>query len=199
MHEVSIVHGRAEFATAESAMWDPASIADVSHDRDAVIEGLVEALLKREKAEDVSRSFDNDMLLSQLMSRLTDLRNKSIPGEKQPRTVALQRWRLERVNRFIDANIDRPIRLEALARASGLSPMYFAAQFRAATGVRPHDYVLRRRVQRAKSLLAAPNSSIVDVALSVGFQSQAHFTTVFKRIVGLPPRRWREHQSRIAA
>jgi AraC-like DNA-binding protein len=70
--------------------------------------------------------------------------------------------------------------------------MYFAAQFREATGLRPHDYVIRRRISLAKELLAGSDRSIVDTALSVGFQTQAHFTTVFKRVEGSTPHRWRE-------
>ena len=62
--------------------------------------------------------------------------------------------------------------------------MHFAAQFRSATGLRPHEFLLRRRIDHAQRLLAEPGTRLVDVALSVGFQTQAHFTTVFKRFVG---------------
>jgi AraC-like DNA-binding protein len=81
--------------------------------------------------------------------------------------------------------------LSDLAAFAGLSRMYFAAQFRAATGVRPHEYLLRRRVERAQDLLSTSGQALVEVALSVGFQTQAHFTTVFKRFVGQTPHRWR--------
>jgi AraC family transcriptional regulator len=70
--------------------------------------------------------------------------------------------------------------------------MHFAAQFRAATGLRPHEYLLRRRIERAQEMLVGTSMSLVDVALSVGFQTQAHFTSVFKRYAGQPPRAWRE-------
>ena len=58
--------------------------------------------------------------------------------------------------------------------------MHFAAQFRAATGYRPHEYLLLCRIERAKAMLLQQNTPIVEVALSVGFKSQAHFSTVFK-------------------
>jgi AraC-like DNA-binding protein len=70
--------------------------------------------------------------------------------------------------------------------------MYFAAQFRAATGVRPHEFILRRRIERAQDMLLNSGTALVEIALSVGFQTQAHFTTVFKKIVGQTPHRWRE-------
>jgi AraC-like DNA-binding protein len=72
--------------------------------------------------------------------------------------------------------------------------MYFAAQFRAATGLRPHEYLLRRRIERAQEILLGSGICIVDVALSVGFQTQSHFTTVFKRFVGQSPDAWRQSQ-----
>jgi AraC-like DNA-binding protein len=69
--------------------------------------------------------------------------------------------------------------------------MHFASQFRAATGLRPHEFLLRRRVGRAEDLLRNSPIAIAEIALTVGFQTQAHFTTVFKKIVGCTPRQWR--------
>ena len=110
------------------------------------------------------------------------------PGRSR---TPLPQWRLRRVIAHIDTNIDAGISLADLAGVAGLSRMHFAAQFRAATGLRPHEFLLRRRIDHAQRLLAEPRARLVDVALSVGFQTQAHFTTVFKRFVGLTPHRWR--------
>jgi len=104
---------------------------------------------------------------------------------------ALQKWRLKRVTAYIDERIGEALSLAELARVAGLSRMYFAARFRAATGLRPHEYVLRRRIERAKSLLVQTEEALAIVAMDVGFQTQAHFTTVFKKIVGITPGRWR--------
>jgi AraC-like DNA-binding protein len=108
--------------------------------------------------------------------------------------AGLSNRRLARVLAYIDANIAEPITLSNLAAAAGLSRMYFARQFRVATGIRPHEYVLRRRIERSQQLLTATSDALVDVALSVGFQTQAHFTTVFRKIVGNTPRQWRRGQ-----
>ncbi|MHB8883844.1 MAG: helix-turn-helix domain-containing protein [Methylovirgula sp.] len=107
----------------------------------------------------------------------------------------LPKWRLKRVADYIEAHLDKAITLADLARAAGLTPMHFAAQFRAATGRRPHEYLLRCRIALAMELLADSNERLVDVALSTGFQTQAHFTTVFKRFAGTTPHRWR-HEAR---
>ncbi|QIG99746.2 helix-turn-helix domain-containing protein [Bradyrhizobium sp. 6(2017)] len=104
---------------------------------------------------------------------------------------ALQKWRLKRVVDYIDARISSRITLADLAAVAGLSRMHFASQFRVATGLRPHEFLLRRRVRRAEELIRETTMTIVEIALAVGFQTQAHFTTVFKRFAGCTPRRWR--------
>jgi AraC-like DNA-binding protein len=103
----------------------------------------------------------------------------------------LTKWRLKRVLSYIDQHICEPITLATLAEVAGLSRMYFAAQFRAATGCRPHECILRKRIERAKQLLLETSEPLACIALAVGFQSQAHFSTVFKRFVGLSPNQWR--------
>lgn len=103
----------------------------------------------------------------------------------------LPQWRLRRAIEFIDAHLSRPLTLEEIARSVGLTRMYFAAQFRRATGVRPQEFVQRRRVERAQEILRREQCSVLDVAMHCGFRSQAHFTTVFKRFVGRPPLVWR--------
>jgi len=107
------------------------------------------------------------------------------------KTRALSQWRLRRVVSFVQDRLDHEIGLADMADASGLSPMYFAAQFRAATGMRPHDYLLLQRIEQAKLMLRQSHASILDVALSVGFRTQAHFTTVFKRMEKNTPGDWR--------
>jgi len=100
-------------------------------------------------------------------------------------------WRLRRATRFVEANLAEPISLVDLSTAAGLSRMHFAAQFRSATGVSPHTYVLQRRVEAAKLLLLQPRHTIRQVAAAVGFKSEAHFVNVFRRLVGDSPGRWR--------
>jgi AraC family transcriptional regulator len=91
----------------------------------------------------------------------------------------------------IDAHIAEAISLSDMAAAAGLSRMHFAAQFRLATGSKPHDFVLLQRIEAAKRLLICTPNDLVAIALTVGFQAQAHFSTVFKRLVGETPGRWR--------
>ena len=110
-----------------------------------------------------------------------------------PRTKvnALPKWRLRRVEEYVKTHFDRCISLSDLANVAGLSRMHFAAQFRAATGYRPREYLLHQRIEHAKSLLSNTETPLAEVALAVGFCTQAHFSTVFKRITGDTPARWR--------
>jgi AraC family transcriptional regulator len=109
----------------------------------------------------------------------------------QNRARALPTWRLKRVKEYVKANFGRCISLSDLAKVAGLSRMHFAAQFRAATGYRPHEYLLHQRIEHAKSLLSTTETPLAEIALAVGFCTQAHFSTVFKRITGDTPARWR--------
>lgn len=124
-------------------------------------------------------------LLERRFSHALDVKNR------EPKR--LPAWQLRRAIDYIEAHLVEPIRLRDIAASTGLTRMHFASAFRATTGHSPHQYVVRRRLEHAQTLLLRPDNTILDVALSSGFCSHAHFTTVFKRVVGDTPRRWRRH------
>jgi AraC-like DNA-binding protein len=113
------------------------------------------------------------------------------PELPRAKVNALPKWRLRRVEQHIAAHFERGISLSELANVAGLSRMHFAAQFRAATGYRPREYLLNHRIEHAKSLLTTTQRPLAEIALAVGFSTQAHFSTVFKRISDQTPARWR--------
>jgi AraC family transcriptional regulator len=79
-----------------------------------------------------------------------------------------------------------------------LSAYHFARQFKATTGLPPHQYVILRRVERAKRLLReGTDSSLAEIAAQAGFYDQSQFSHHFKRLVGVTPRQFRT-PSRIA-
>jgi AraC-like DNA-binding protein len=131
-----------------------------------------------------------------ILTRISSCRVVKDGAKPRRKTAALPRWRLKRVMEYVNAHIGDPIRLADLANAAGLTRMHFAAQFRASVGMCPHEYLIRERLRRAQNLLHEPSRTLVDVALCVGFQTQAHFTAVFRRYIGDTPHRWRtEHCS----
>jgi AraC family transcriptional regulator len=133
-----------------------------------------------------------------IVLRLLTLRSNGLEPQARPNRTALPKWRLKRAFDFIEEHLAEPVTLAEVAAFAGLSRMYFAAQFRAATGLRPHEYLLRRRIERSQELLSTSCLTLVEVALSVGFQTQAHFTTVFKRFVGETPHQWRRQHRQAA-
>lgn len=129
-----------------------------------------------------------------LISALSQLMIKAdAPLEADP-AVALPRWRLQRVISFVDNNIDRNVSLEELAAAAGLSRRHFARSFRSEVGETPHRWLMERRLEKAKTLLASTEQSLIDIAMSCGFASQSHFSTAMKQATGMSPYHWRQHR-----
>ncbi|WP_417811136.1 helix-turn-helix domain-containing protein [Thalassospira alkalitolerans] len=96
-----------------------------------------------------------------------------------------------RIFDFIEANLDQALSLEQISAEAGLSPWHFARMFRQSVGEAPHKYVLRRRIEAAKSMLRHPEQTVADIAAATGFSSQAHLTTRFSGFTGLTPAKFR--------
>lgn len=109
-----------------------------------------------------------------------------------PRVHPLSAWRLSRVRRYAESRLDQRMSLEELADVAGFSRAHFAATFKAATSMSAHEFLLRMRIHAAARMLAYTDLALVEVALQTGFQNQPHFTTVFKRITAVTPRKWRD-------
>jgi AraC family transcriptional regulator len=161
--------------------------------RDPALERLGRALLDADQTADRSGDLYADCISMAIIARLLARSTRKAPDER-PKAAELARWRLKRAMDYVEAHLAEPVSLADVAAAAGLTRMHFAAQFRAATGLRPHEYLLRRRIERAQALLVGTGAAVVDVALSVGFQTQAHFTSVFNKFAGQPPRAWRLSQ-----
>jgi AraC family transcriptional regulator len=76
-----------------------------------------------------------------------------------------------------------------------MTRFHFIRTFKQATGIPPHQFMIRRRIDRAKELLAEPHTAIADVATKSGFRSAAELTRAFRRIVGTPPSSYRRDVS----
>jgi len=127
------------------------------------------------------------------------IRHVSAPRRlKRGRDGTLPQARLRAVEKYIDEHLDGCPTLAQLAAVVRLNPYHFARQFKAATGLPPHQYVILRRVERAKQLLqAGTDLSLAEVALRAGFSDQSQFSRHFKRLVGVTPGQFRT-PSRIA-
>jgi AraC-like DNA-binding protein len=158
--------------------------------RDPALERLGQALAVTQSDDAALGKVFTDSVGLAIVSRV--IARHFTVAERQTREAgALPSWRLSRAIEFVDEHLSEPIGLADIASSAGLTRMHFASQFRRATGMRPHEYLLRRRIDHAQHLLRESKHNVLDVALSCGFRSQAHFTTVFKRLVGDTPYCWR--------
>jgi RpiB/LacA/LacB family sugar-phosphate isomerase len=115
------------------------------------------------------------------------IRATYLPGEQ---AFGIPPRRLARVVEHIRNNLDTPLAVGTLSRLAEMSQSHFSKLFKLSTGLAPHQFVLQERINRSKELLRQEGAKIVDVALEVGFENQAHFTTVFGNFVGMTPRRF---------
>jgi len=93
---------------------------------------------------------------------------------------------------YINDNLSRKLTLKEIAGAAHMSPYHFARSFKAATGLSPHQYVVHRRVERAKALLAGTGLTIAEVARAVGFSNHSHLASHVRRQLGVSPRALRQ-------
>jgi AraC-like DNA-binding protein len=184
----------AECARDMKGQVAPALCSKFAPGKDMMVDSLGRALLDADWMGGSSGQLYADSISIAIVTRLLASANRTATTERS-KGGALARWRLKRAIDFVEARLDKPVSLADMASSAGLTRMHFAAQFRAATGLRPHEYLLRRRIERAQEMLNGTGMSLVDVARSVGFQTQAHFTSVFKRYAGQPPRVWRESRA----
>lgn len=100
--------------------------------------------------------------------------------------------RLSRVIDHIDAYLDGPLTLAGLAAQACLSPFHFSRSFKRSMGIGLHQFVIRRRIERAKQLVRYSRRPLVEIGLLVGFDSQASFCARFHREVGMSPGNFRK-------
>jgi AraC family transcriptional regulator len=100
--------------------------------------------------------------------------------------------RVRKVFDYIEDNLTGSISLDDLASVVGLSVSHFKVLFREATGLSPHQYLIRRRVERARNLLGESELSISQIAVKTGFAHQSHLAHHMHRLLGVSPRELRE-------
>ena len=120
------------------------------------------------------------------------IRNASAPRPPARRADgALPQGKLRAVVEYVEEYLDAGLTLEQMAAAAHLSVYHFARQFKAAAGVPPHQFVILRRVERAKQLLQG-DLPLAEVAACAGFSDQSQFSSHFKRLVGVTPGQFRK-------
>lgn len=120
------------------------------------------------------------------------LRHYTAQGDGPQRIVGgLSGHKLRHVLDFIGDNYGQDLSLGELSAVAGLSTFHFAREFKRTTGITPHQYLIRFRIDRAKEMLATGELPLIDVGLQSGFSHQSHFTRLFRKLTGTTPLSYR--------
>ncbi|MET7369672.1 AraC family transcriptional regulator [Streptomyces sp. NPDC005566] len=144
------------------------------------------------RAAEESNALAADSLLRVLVARLLNSHGRVLPT-RAPRSAAV--GDAARARAALEARMERPPTLEALAAELGTSPFALLRAFKKQYGMPPHTWLTDARVRRARQLLDA-GTTPADAATAVGFTDQPHLNRHFTRIVGVPPGAYRRERAR---
>ena len=171
--------------------------AQVLGANDRVMHGLAMALVDPvERADEHSALFIDHMSLA-FHAHITRTYGETGLSRETP-AGRLSAWQLRRALDYMTAHLDGDPTVAQLARECALSPGHFARAFRKTTGATPHQWLIRRRVARARDLLLSSRLELADIAIVCGFVDQSHLTRIFARIEGQSPGRWRRQHRTIS-
>src|SRR6266404_6724114 len=116
---------------------------------------------------------------------------KPVHAERSCLRGGLAPWQAKRISSYIEDNLGSTIRATDLAGIVQLSTSHFFRAFRNSFGEAPLAYIMKRRILCAQEMMLSSRYSLLQIALECGMCDQAHFTRVFRRIVGINPKAWR--------
>ena len=198
-HTCMLLEDRFVRRVAQEARVDPDrfEIAPFFDAPDAHIERVGLSLLSEMKTEGLGGELFAESLANVLALHL--VRHHSSLGRRSRRRTerggGFSKHALGRATDYINDNLSQKLTLAEMAGAARMSPYHFARSFKAATGLSPHRYVVRQRVERAKALLADTDLTIAEVARAVGFANQSHLAFHVGRLLGAPPKALRREAS----
>src|SRR5882757_1742427 len=151
--------------------------------------------------ESVRKEFDTDREVARaLLVRAASLLRVEIDRQAtepcpQNKTGGLAAWQMRRLNVFIEARLDQPIRLKELSTISKLSTAYFSRAFKLTFRETPHASIVRRRLERAETLMLTTSLLLSDIAARCGFADQAHLCRLFRQKYTKSPAAWRRERT----
>jgi AraC family transcriptional regulator len=126
-----------------------------------------------------------------LLDQIVSLHGQVRPT--RPTVGGLAPYQLRRVTDYIGDRLTDELSLQELSGLVGLSAHHFCRVFKQSTGLPPHRWQIRQRVEKAKALMLDTDLSLAEIANAAGFADQSHFTTVFRKATGVPPHAWRRN------
>ena len=185
-HEVLVVSLSQEvMAYSELRDYPPPTLALRPYLRDRRLEHICRALELEAASNYVSGPLFGESLAIALGACL--LSRHAVGNTAPNASGGMAPQVLRRVIDFMESNLESPLLIDSLAKIAGLSPYRFAHNFRVETGIPPHQYVTRLRLQRAMRMLRETNLSLVEIAWSVGLHGSNQLSALFKREMGTTP------------
>ncbi|MBL4740569.1 MAG: helix-turn-helix transcriptional regulator [Sneathiella sp.] len=166
------------------------SLRDLSFETDRYAEGLVKLAVMpldwKEPADKLALSTVADLFLIHILKNYSEisLNIPAVKGGLPPHMVGI-------IKAYVNEHFGDAISIDDLAKLTGYSSFHFSHMFKESFGQPPYRYLNMVRIEKAKELLRGGPLSLVQVALSCGFSSQAHFSARFKQASGVTPRRFR--------
>ena len=182
---------------AAGAGLDPekAELVEALGIRDSQIEHAAMSLLSELRSEEAGARIYAESLANvlavNLLRRHSSLGRSSVRKLEHERPSGLPEASLRTALDYVGDNLAADLSLAEIAREVGMSPYHFSRMFRISTGLSPHQYVMRQRIERAKALLKHTDLPVGVVAREVGFASSSHFAQQFRRLVGFVPSAFR--------
>lgn len=162
--------------------------------RDAQLESIGWALKAEMESGYPSGQLYVDSLAVSVAARLVSCHSSvspmSVSAGKPIRRMSGRR--LREVLIYIEDNLSQNLSLAEIAAVAGLSVSHFKSLFRESVGIPAHQYLIRRRVERAKSLLGEGKMSISQIAFETGFAHQSHLARHMRRVLGVSPKALRD-------
>jgi AraC family transcriptional regulator len=161
-------------------------------ERDPTLQRLVEAIWHEAESDNPFGRLFVDGAVMSIVARLAASTCEAAQSASRP--PGLDAATLRRVDAIVDASLADGAGIAELAAQCEMRDYEFTRAFKAATGMPPYQYVIERRLERAKQLLANTNDPLADIAYTVGFASQSHMTDVFRMKLGVTPGRYRKER-----
>jgi AraC-like DNA-binding protein len=160
----------------------------VGHD-DAIVRHIGASLREGLRRPDEA----NQLFVDHMMLALTAHVAQAYGGVRRAEQTrgGLAPWQERQACERLEADLSGKLSLQQIAAEFGLSVSHFSRAFRTSTGLPPHQWLLRQRVKAAKQLMTVHDLPLSEIAISVGFANQSHFTRVFSAMAGVSPAAWR--------
>ncbi|WP_308722621.1 response regulator [Paenibacillus polysaccharolyticus] len=167
--------------------------ADFNYAQQAIKLGVVDYLLKPIDKEQLLQTVQKALLLHEQQRRI-----QAMQDIVDPKLVDIRERREQQDNTpigealaYIETHLGEPMTMRELADSLHLNSSYFSVLFKEQVGLNFSEYLMRKRVQRAKELLVQTNLPISEIAERVGYQTDKYFIKVFKSLENISPSKYR--------